>query len=157
MRLLCDEMLRRLGRSLRAAGHDTGVSEGGEPDRVLIDRARTEDRLLVTRDRRLAAEARTADIPVVLLTDDRTGDQALALGREAGVDWLAAPFTRCVVDNTPLVDAAPEDLPIPEAARRLPGPHRLCPACGRAYWPGSHVRRMMEKLTAWQAALPDSA
>ena len=38
MRLLCDEMLRGLGRWLRAAGHDVVIASG-EPDRALLDRA----------------------------------------------------------------------------------------------------------------------
>jgi len=155
--LLVDEMLRRTGRWLRAAGHDVDVSEASEPDRALIDRARVEDRTLVTRDRHLAAEARAAGVPTILLTADRVDDQAQALTR-AGVDWLAAPFTRCVMDNTPLVDAPPEVIAaLPAGTADLPGPFRHCPACARAYWPGSHVRRMTEKLERWSAAaLPDS-
>ena len=153
-RLLCDEMLRRTGRWLRAAGHDTAISEGAEPDRALIDRARAEARTLVTRDRHLAAEAKAAGIPTILLTDDRVDDQALALAR-AGVDWLAAPFTRCVIHNTPLVDAPPEVIAaLPAGTAGLPGPFRLCPACARPYWPGSHVRRMREKLERWASPSP---
>ena len=157
MPFLCDEMLRRTGRWLRAAGHDTTISEGGEPDRALIERARAEQRTLVTRDRHLASEARAAGVATLLLTDDRVDDQAQALAR-AGVDGLAAPFSRCVMDNTPLVDAPPDVIAaMPEGTAELPGPFRLCPACRRAYWPGSHVRRMREKMEAWNAALPDSA
>ncbi len=142
-------MLRRLGRWLRAAGHDTAISEGGEPDRALIARALSEDRALVTRDRHLAAEARTAGVRTLLLTQDRVDDQAQALAH-AGVDWLADPFTRCVIDNQPLIEATPEVLAaLPEGTAELPGPFRLCPACARPYWPGSHVRRMREKLETW--------
>ena len=55
MRFLCDEMLVRLARLLRAAGYDTYLAAGGEPDAELIKTARREGRILITRDKRLAA------------------------------------------------------------------------------------------------------
>ena len=57
MHLFCDEMLARLGRWLRAAGYDTAIAEGGMPDTALIARCVTEPRVLLTRDRHLAAVA----------------------------------------------------------------------------------------------------
>src|SRR3954469_17556351 len=57
MRFLCDEMLGRLARLLRAAGYDTYLAADGEPDAELIKLARREGRVLVTRDKRLAAAA----------------------------------------------------------------------------------------------------
>jgi uncharacterized protein with PIN domain len=54
-RLLCDEMLRGLGRWLRAAGYDTVIAKGGLPDRTLAERRTEEDRVLLTKDRDLAA------------------------------------------------------------------------------------------------------
>ena len=55
MRFLCDEMLVRLARLLRAAGYDTYLASGGEPDANLLRIAREEGRMLLTRDKRLAA------------------------------------------------------------------------------------------------------
>jgi uncharacterized protein len=40
---------------------------------------------------------------------------------------------------------------LPKGGRGIPGPVRRCPACGRLYWDGSHVRRMR---TALDRALP---
>jgi hypothetical protein len=57
MRFLCDEMLGRLARLLRAAGYDTYLAAKAEPDDELIRLARREGRILVTRDKRLAAAA----------------------------------------------------------------------------------------------------
>ncbi|WP_031555135.1 Mut7-C RNAse domain-containing protein [Parvularcula oceani] len=143
MRLFCDEMLVGLARWLRAAGDDTALAEPGTQDADILALAEAEDRLLVTRDRRLAGRAGRA----VLLTEDRVEDQARDLGERTGLDWRAAPFTRCVVDNAPLRPATREERDaVPPQARGLPGPFRACPDCGRLYWPGSHVRRMSERL-----------
>ena len=57
MRFLCDEMLLRLARLLRAAGYDTYLASGGEPDAALLKLAREEGRMLITRDKRLASIA----------------------------------------------------------------------------------------------------
>jgi uncharacterized protein with PIN domain len=76
------------------------------------------------------------------------------------MDWEFAPFTRCVVDNAHLREATAEEVErLPAQTREAPGPFRVCPACGRAYWPGSHVRRMASRLRelARDAALPPQA
>ena len=149
MRLLCDEMLAALARWLRAAGHDTALAGPGEPDSALLHRCRSEGRALVTRDRRLAAEA-PADVTALWLDTDDPDIQARTLAVRLEVDWTTAPFTRCMVDNTPLREASDLELAqIPASSQSLPGPFRACPQCGRVFWPGSHVRRMERQLQAW--------
>lgn len=146
MRLLCDEMLAGLARWLRAAGHDTALAPPQASDRALVELARAERRLLLTRDRSLPERAPD----LVLLLPEPLEAQAAALSRLLGLDWLAAPFTRCLVDNTPLRPASAQALAaLPAQTTSLPGPFRTCPACGRVYWPGSHVRRMAARLEHW--------
>jgi len=150
MRLLCDEMLNRLCRWLRAAGYDTAVAESAARDRVLVDQAAAEGRIFLTRDRSVP-QLKTA-APVWVLPTGRADDDAKVLAAR-GVDWTAAPLTRCLVDNTPLETATPQDmLRMPEESRLMPGPHDVCPACRRVYWPGSHVRRMRSQLERWAAS-----
>ena len=147
MRFLCDEMLARLARLLRAAGYDTAMAEPGQRDTPMLARVREEGRILITRDRELAARAAPAS---VLLTHDGLDDQARALSARLPIDWTAAPFSRCVVDNAELRAATSEEIGrMPETARALPGPFRACPACGRLYWPGSHVKRMAARLAGF--------
>jgi uncharacterized protein with PIN domain len=144
MRFLCDEMLLRLARLLRAAGYDVHLAHGGQRDAELLALARAENRILVTRDKRLAAEAH----PRAVVVEGRGAyAEAESLSAQAPIDWRLAPFTRCIVDNTPLREATPADLAAaPEAAREREGPFRACPDCGRVYWPGSHVKRLSERL-----------
>ena len=63
-------------------------------------------------------------------------------------------MTRCLLDNTPLVAMTPAEIvaQVPPRSRDLAGPMRRCPTCGRAYWRGSHVRRMeaaLETALGW--------
>ena len=149
MRLLCDEMLLRLGRWLRAAGYDTAIAQGGVPDAALIARCAAEGRVLVTRDRHLAARVAGA-VTAVQLAADGIDAQAALLKAVLGVDWEVAPFTRCLVDNPPLDRAPPQAAArVPPSSRAAGGPLLCCPECGRLYWPGGHVRRMRARLAAW--------
>jgi uncharacterized protein with PIN domain len=149
-------MLRGLGRWLRAAGYDTAIAEGGVADRVLAARCAAEGRILLTKDRHLAATA-SALARVVLLAEGSVEDDALALRSRLGVDWQFAPFTRCLVDNRPLEPAPPNSVAqVPTRSQAAGGPLRICPECGRLYWPGGHVRRMGQRLAHWQSAVERS-
>ena len=151
LRLYCDEMLARLGRWLRAAGYDTAIAEGGLPDTELIARCVAEARVLLTRDRHLAGIA-DGRVTIIRLDETDLAGQARALRSRLGIDWRRAPFTRCLVDNTPLAPAPPDrKIQVPPASRALNGPLQRCPECGRLYWPGGHVRRMMARLAEWNA------
>ncbi len=153
-RFVCDAMLHRLARWLRAAGHDTEIAEIGEHDGSVLARAVAEDRLLVTRDRgilgRRGAEART-----ILIAADRVQEQARELSAMVPVDWLARAFTRCTVCNAPLAPAGPERLAeVPETVRRRGLAVHACRGCGRLYWAGGHEERMRRTLEAFAGRGP---
>lgn len=150
LRLLCDEMLKGIGRWLRAAGYDVAIAEDGAHDDDLLAHARAESRLLLTCDRGLAARA-GADPAIAVLATESLDEAARELSARFGIDWLHAPFTRCLVDNARLVPAGEDDVAgLPGAAREGDGPIMRCPQCRRVFWPGSHVRRMRSRLALWQ-------
>lgn len=144
-RFLADAMLHGLARWLRVLGYDTSLYPGYD-DPALVDIARQEDRILLTRDHGLVEELKP---PRYLFIET---DKPLRQLREV-IDACALTrpdelFTRCLVCNTPVRDAtgAEKRTLFPDSARELPGPFRRCPNCGRAYWPGTHTRRMRELL-----------
>lgn len=152
MRFLCDEMLKRLGQWLRVAGYDVSILPDGTPDRELERVAGEDNRILLTRDRHLATHVREP-VRVVLLECDDLEDCVAALQHRLPIDWLHAPFTRCMACNTPLVPAdAVQCRRVPLQARTSATRPRYCPRCRQLFWGGSHVARMRERLAAWQAA-----
>ncbi|MFQ5972291.1 MAG: DUF5615 family PIN-like protein [Alphaproteobacteria bacterium] len=152
MKLICDEMLIGLARWLRAAGYDTRMCPSGAEDVAVLELAAIEGRTLLTRDRQILRQAGHRHA-VLLLESESLEDQARELVRRLDVDWLNAPFTRCIIDNARLRSAAVGALAkVPGTARSRGGPHRSCPSCGRVYWPGSHHRRMRARLRGWRAA-----
>ncbi|MFO7894926.1 MAG: Mut7-C RNAse domain-containing protein [Longimicrobiales bacterium] len=152
---MADAMLGRLARWLRALGRDVLYDEVLDDD-ALARTARGEDRLLLTRDRRLCTEQGDGDWcriveaqkPAAQLRE-LTGPLALF---EPG--WRDRLFTRCMVCNTSLEDAPYDDVAdtLPPEVRADPrvrsAGFRRCPACGRVYWEGSHTRRMRRWLEA---------
>jgi len=149
MHLVCDEMLQGLARWLRAAGHDTLLPARGAEDRTVVRLAAEQGRWLLSRDRKLC-EHRLARGRVVLLRDNGVAGAAGELRAELGIDWLAAPFTRCLVCNTPLAAVDPAACAaIPPRVRARLDDARHCPGCGQVYWEGGHVRRMRARLTAF--------
>jgi len=148
-RLICDEMLARLARWLRAAGYDTQLVGEGVNDRDLMAQVLADNLLVLSRDRKLL-ERRGATSRVFLIHSGRINEQVREITRPLGIDWLKAPFSRCLVDNHPLRPARAEEIAdFPWPRETVSGPFLNCPQCRRLYWDGGHTRRMRGKLEAW--------
>jgi uncharacterized protein with PIN domain len=132
--LLLDVMLGKLATYLRMCGYDTAyaLDRGVEADDRLLELARSEGRLLVTRDAQLA---RRAD--GLLLESTAVTDQLRELA-DAGFCLELSEPTRCAKCNGELV-AVVADAETPEYA---PDPAELqiwrCQNCGQHFWKGSH-------------------
>ena len=151
-RFICDEMLVRLARWLRAAGYDTEVVTRGVKDRDLMADAMANDRLILTRDRKFL-ERRGADTQVFFVISVDIDEQVREITGPLGINWIKAPFSRCLMDNAPLRPASDAEInALPWPQQKPLGPFTTCPECGRHYWTGSHTRRMSGKLEAWAHA-----
>jgi uncharacterized protein with PIN domain len=142
MKLLCDHMLGSLARWLRFMGYDTAYPEPG-PDRTLIERARVEDRILLTRDKQLAARMEGA----VAVRSDDLEEQIREVAAVLRLQ-LVDPLSRCslcneILDPLPLEEV--EGL-VPEGVRSRHHEFWRCSSCKRVYWQGSHWDKMIERL-----------
>ena len=150
-------MLHRLARWLRAAGYDTTVASGGTADCEVLSQARAEGRWLLTRDRELPKRRAAAGV-VIWIDGATTAEQASALTRRTSIDWLRAPFSRCLVCNRDLRPAtAAERAVAPACLHHVPSKIMRCDGCRRLYWPGGHeirMRKRLDRLAALRAA-PD--
>src|SRR6266542_2425188 len=144
-RFIVDTMLGRLARWLRAMGYDT-LYPGQAADRQLLQIARAEERILITRDRMLA---RLAHPQGCLITAEQVDEQI----REAIAQLALAPaasewLSRCLECNARLEprDTATLSTLVPDHVLRTQREFMGCPGCGRIYWGGSHAERMLERL-----------
>ncbi len=149
LRLICDEMLIRLSRWLRAAGYDCAVLPDGSHDREIMQLARDESRLVLTRDRQFLC-FRDAEEYVLFMEVQTIDEQAKLLSEQLGVDWLLSPFSRCMMCNEELIEGTVEQRAGLTVRLQPEEPLRYCPSCERLYWNGGHVHRMEKKLLEWK-------
>lgn len=148
-KFLCDEMLNQLAHWLRAAGYDTKLASEGETDRNLLEKAIKENRLLITRDRKLT-ELRHASGTVMLLHSNNMQDCAQELQKTLSLNWLIQPFSRCLLCNTPLTLADSALInKVPMQSRVTVTQLFQCTHCNKLYWEGSHVRRLRHMFKQW--------
>jgi uncharacterized protein with PIN domain len=161
---IADAMLARLARWLRALGYSVLLDEDLD-DHELAHLARTTDRILLTRDRRLCEE-RGDPAWCVLLSERKPRDQLLELNDRLGIftgDWRSALFSRCMECGATTHPAAFPSVQtdLPTEVRRDPrvrsAGFRRCPGCDRVYWEGSHTRRMRRWLESTARAAPGEA
>lgn len=149
--LLLDAMLGRLARWLRLMGYDAAYIADTD-DLEVVRVARAEGRLVLTRDRGLAARRA---IRAVLIESQALDEQI-----EQVVSTLGLPpqpeAARCGVCNIPLEGI------MPEAARNRVPPYvwrsetafSECPACKRVYWPGTHWQAIQARLAGRAGRAP---
>lgn len=151
-RFLCDAMLARLARYLRAAGLDSTLATESATDAQILREAIDQGRWLLTADRKIT-EHKASKGHVIQLPFGSLALQAAVLSNQLNIDWLSHAFTRCLMDNTPLQPATPEHAQqVPDDVRQTEDELLVCPNCGRVYWRGSHYKRMRRKLVEWQEA-----
>lgn len=148
-RWLADEMVGRLARYLRFVGCDTAYARGLSDD-AIIELARAEDRVVLTRDRQLARKAGRA---LLLATTDLAGQWRAV---RAAFPQLPAElrFERCTECNGRLErdlgfppEPRPEGVPWDRVAQGLP--LYRCAACAHYYWEGTHTADIRARITRW--------
>jgi hypothetical protein len=148
LRFACDAMLGRLARWLRLAGFDTWFDPRVADDEVAAI-SRGEGRWLLTRDRMLAS---VAGPRAVLVRTTKVADQLTELrGRLPVAADPARWLSRCPRCNGTLLPAARDAVVglVPPFVATHAETFRLCSACARVYWPGTHVPRIEERLTSF--------
>ncbi len=133
--LLADVTVGKLARWLRLLGYDVAYMETADKLAVAW-RARSEGRILLTRDRGLANRRGLQGIWIRAQGLEEQIDQVL---REVDPPFPeAAP--RCMACNVPLVSLAWEKARelVPPYVARTQRTFSQCPECGKVYWSGTH-------------------
>ncbi|HUE39270.1 MAG TPA: Mut7-C RNAse domain-containing protein [Candidatus Binatia bacterium] len=144
-RFVADKTLGRLARWLRIVGCDVlyGSNFSGKG---LLAAARSDQRIVLTRDRRLARRAHMP--PFLLVEDDRFREQLRQVIAAFDIDPRAALFRRCVDCNAELVEIPREEAApnVPEFVLATQRSFRRCPRCRHLYWDATHVARIRGEL-----------
>ena len=145
-RFAVDRMLGRLARWLRILGHDVayGSHLAGRP---LVDRARREGRILVTRDTRLV---RRRDLPPHLFVRSDAFREQLCEVAAAVRLGTAGVLCRCLDCNATLAGVPRDDVRdrVPAFVWETTTDFLTCPRCHRIYWPATHREHVLRELAA---------
>ncbi len=145
-RFVLDMHLGRLAAHLRMLGLDC-LYENDYDDPTLFDISVRDERILLTRDRRLLMHKSITR--GYLLRSLMPHEQLLEVLRRYSLRKWIRPFQRCIRCNH-LLEPVEKDIIIDrlEPLTKLYfDEFRICPACKQIYWKGSHYERM-QKLIA---------
>ncbi len=142
---ILDNHLGRLAASLRMLGFDC-LYRNDYQDEELAAVASAENRILLTRDRRLLM--RSLVQRGRLLRSKEPPEQLGEIVRRYTLASAIRPFLRCMRCNAVLEPV--EKAAILEQLQPLTVAHfddfRRCPACRQVYWKGSHYERMLKVI-----------
>ena len=141
-RFVVDHMLGRVARWLRLLGFDTRYERLDHPDQ--LERFRGEGFVVITRNRRWCTQSHV----LAPLSNDPMEQLAEIIARVPILPSEIKPFLRCILCNSRL-EPLPRDLAlgrVPDYVYETNARFSQCPDCHRVYWPGSHPRRMSERL-----------
>lgn len=142
-------MLGKLAKWLRMLGYDTIYIPDADDDE-LVRIAVREDRMLLTRDRRLC-DRRMVRQRCVFVDWGNTKAQVCQVVRELDLTIdREALFTRCAVCNGEIAPVSKLDVEdrVPPYVYQTQAEFGFCAGCDRIYWRGTHVAHVMEALDA---------
>ena len=148
LRFITDGMLGKLTRWLRMLGHDVEYSKSLD-DKELIERAKTENRILLTRDLKLYQQAIAQGANAFLVEGTTEARRLAQLSKRFNfklkIDVL---ISRCPKCNTPIKPVSKEEVidRIPKATALYYNEFWKCPSCEQTYWRGAHWKRIEKTL-----------
>jgi uncharacterized protein with PIN domain len=143
MNLILDEMLGRLAKWLRIFGIDTDYAKGMDDD-GLLEFAKTQNRVLITKDEPLVQRCKKLGINCYFLKAEKLEEQLAELKRELKLKFTFPDKTRCPACNHPLKTVSGSEVQslVHENVQKRFDKFWLCKNCNKAYWEGSHWRNL---------------
>lgn len=137
-------MLGRLAKWLRVMGYDVLYLKNVEDEKI-VENAIKEDRILLTRDKKLAKKFKNS-----LYIEEKDLDGQIRKVVEAfEITKNEENFlSRCIICNVEIEEIEKEKVKgkVPENVFENFEEFWICKKCGRIYWAGTHWKNMKEKM-----------
>jgi len=147
MKLLCDQMLGTLAKWLRIYGFDTYYGNSKSDDSELIKISKNEDRVLITRDKKLIIDAKRENIKTIEIKTTDINKQIKAV-----IDKIKPEedkiLSRCILCNSKVEEIKKEEIKekVPDRVYKNNDKFWFCKKCDKIYWKGTHYEKMFEKI-----------
>jgi len=140
-------MLGTLAKWLRIYGFDTYYAKRHMEDKELIDIAKKENRVLVTRDKELVYNAKREQVKTIKIQTKDLDEQIEIVLKNVKLKKDKV-LTRCTICNSVL-----EKIPKKEVSKKVPekvfenhDEFLYCNDCDKIYWKGTHYEKMIDKI-----------
>ena len=140
-------MLGTLAKWLRVYGFDTFFANSTLDDTGLIEIAKKEQRILLTRDKTLAQIARRENLKIFEISSPYIDEQLNQVLGKIHVDEKQF-FSRCLLCNSTIssIDKNKVKGKVPERVYKNNQKFWFCSKCNKIYWKGTHHDNMLKKI-----------
>ena len=155
MKFIADSMLGRLARWLRMLGQDV-IYDTQLNDSELLEMAKKENRVLLTRDLDLYKRAVSREIDSSYVEDEKESDRLAELAKRYLIPLeVEMEKSFCPVCNTKLKVTLKDEILGELQKNTLTYYEKFwkCPNCGQIYWQGAHWKQINNTLSEAQAKL----
>jgi len=144
-RFVADVMLGRLAKWLRIAGFDVLYSNRFADDE-LIAISNLEKRVLLSRDTRLLIRKPVREF--IFIDSEDIQKQIRLVFETMHITSLDSLLTRCLACNEALIETPRESVRelVPEFIYKTQSRFKLCPACRKIFWAGTHRNAVVQTL-----------
>jgi len=146
LNFICDEHLGKLAKYLRMLGFDTIISFH---KRELIGILLSEDRILLTKDRKLTTFYKVKSCTI---NSSEPFEQLKEVVFKFNLFNFSKPFTRCLICND-LLDNIDKNLVIdflPPKVKEYQNEFFKCKGCSKIYWKGTHYDKMVNFIREFE-------
>ena len=144
---IVDAMLGKLAKKLRLLGFDSLYSSNIEDDELLRV-AKTENRIIITKDVQLAEKAKKHEIMTISITKSNEIDQFFQINEKVklGRCIVGANTSRCPVCNGDLKNINKKDVSnkVPVGVFENISDFWICNKCEKIYWEGTHIKNLQK-------------
>ncbi len=147
MKFLCDQMLGTLAKWLRIYGFDTFYANSEIDDSELITISKKENRILISRDKKLLQRARRENLKTIEIKTTEINEQIVKAISDKKIDYSKV-LSRCILCNTTVDEIKKHEVKgkVPKKVFDNNETFWFCPKCKKIYWKGSHYENMFEKI-----------
>jgi uncharacterized protein with PIN domain len=140
-------MLGSLAKWLRIFGFDTLYPDMTTNDDVVLDIAKAEKRLLISRDKELLIRGKKLQLDVLEIQMTDLDQQLAQVLTRIPIDSTQV-LTRCTLCNTLLISVEKQatKIHVPPKVFETRNQFWYCSICNKYYWMGTHYENMIEKI-----------
>ena len=144
---LVDAMLGNIARKLQLLGFDSEYHSDID-DLKLIEQAKNEQRIIISKDHNLIARAKKQGVRSVYVTKENEIEQFLEILETTNLqlDEISGDVARCTKCNsaTSQISKLKIGNKVPQGVLEFNDKFWKCDKCDQIYWEGTHIKNLQE-------------